>query len=415
MSASLGLTRLVAMAAMVAIPGCSDDSKSGNAPAEAGIGGGHGGKPTGGNAGTDEMPTGGMDGGGTNSRGGRAGMAGTGGAGVGGAMPDAGDGGALPISLCAGQTGDDQIVCGQYIVQSIGACGDCHTPLRAGKPDKTMLYAGRPSFVDIDAAEGVGNIPAPNLTRLKVSGWTAADVMTAVLDGRAKGGKRLFPAMPYMTFHNMARADAEAIAAFILQLDPIESEIPDREPLPAPIENSLPAKPVDIGAIPNSVLAPGSPSYDQAQLGKYLAGEIGLCLDCHTKRLSSGALDMSKAFAGGETFEPGNVFGTVYSANITPAANTGLRNWTPKLVRDVIKTGKTDSGGGICPPMPVGPNGSYAGMTEAHSLAIGVYITTLAPIENGTDSGAFPMCVPPPTAPGDAGLDASRSKDSGAD
>ena len=130
----------------------------------------------------------------------------------------------------------------------------------------------------------------------------------------------------------------------------------------------------------------------------------------------TGILDMSKAFAGGQTFELGPPFNTVYSENLTPAKNTGLKNWTPGLVKNLIKTGKTDTGDTICPPMPVGPNGAFGGMTDAHALAIGAYITSLPPIENGTDAGMFPMCLLPPGPPPvtDAGPDAT-SKDSGRD
>jgi hypothetical protein len=415
-----GLTRLFAggiAAALVAIA-CSDDDNGGNVPEEAGTGGSGGGSSTGGKAGSGGTSTGGKSSGGMNpGGGGGSGTGGKGGSGTGGTQPDGGDGGAVEIALCAGKTGKAQVDCGQYIVEHIDACGDCHTPrLQTGAPDVTKILAGNPSFADIDPAAGKGNVPAPNLTQLKAKGWTAQDVMTAVLDGKDKAGKGLFPAMPYITFHNMAKADAEAIAAFILQLTPIDNDIPDREPLPPPVENSLPTKPVAAKDIPDTTLDPSDPSYADALLGKYLAAELGVCLDCHTPRLPSGEVDMSKAFAGGQTFELGPPFNTVYSENITPAKDTGLKNWTPGLVKNLIKTGKTDTGDTICPPMPVGPNGAFGGMTDAHALAIGAYITSLPPIENGTDGGMFPMCLLPPGPPPltDAGPDAT-SKDSGSD
>jgi mono/diheme cytochrome c family protein len=419
MRTTLGLTRVFAsgfIAALLAFA-CSDDTTSGNVPDEGGTGGSNGGSSSGGKAGSGGSSTGGKGNGGTNPGGGSSGMAGKAGSGTGGGITDGGDGGGGEISLCAGKTGKAQVECGQYIVEHIDACADCHTPrLAGGTPDTTKILAGNPSFADVDPADGKGNVPAPNLTQLKAKGWTPEDVMTAILDGKDKAGKGLFPAMPYLTFHNMAKADAEAIAAFILQLDPIVNDIPPREPLPPPLESALPLKPVDVKDIPDTTLDPSDVSYKDAQLGKYLATQLGVCMECHTERLPNGTIDMSKAFAGGETFDLGPPFNTVYSENLTPATNTGLKNWTPGLVKNLIKTGKTDTGETICPPMPVGPNGAFGGMTDAHALAIGAYITSLPPIENGTDSGTFPMCVlPPGPPPGDAGPDASTSKDSGGD
>src|SRR5262249_11890427 len=145
--------------------------------------------------------------------------------------------------------------------------------------------------------------------------------------------------------------------------------------------------------------------------GKYLAAQVGVCMECHTERTKMGDLDMSRAFAGGETFDLGPPFGTVYSENITPDPTTGLKNWTPGLVKTLIKTGKNDAGDTICPPMPVGPMGAFGGMTDAHALAIGEYITHLPPISNGGDSGGrFPMCVLPPPPP-DSGTSKDAAKD----
>src|SRR5262249_23563208 len=153
-------------------------------------------------------------------------------------------------------------------------------------------------------------------------------------------------------------------------------------------------KTVDVANIPDPIISKTDPSYDQALLGKYLATQVGVCMECHTERNKDGTINMAKAFAGGETF---NVppFGTVTSENITPDPTTGLKNWTPGLVSQLIKTGVNDAGDTICPPMPVGPMGAFGGMTDEHRLAIGAYITHLPPISNGADGGRFPMCVLP--------------------
>lgn len=411
---SFGRVALCASTAAVLAFACSSD----NAP-----GGSDGGTPdssmkgSGGKAGSGGASTGGKSSGGSSGTGGSGATVGTGGkvsaeAGI----PDAGDGGVVAPSLCAGKTGADQIACGQYMVEHLDACGDCHTPrVAGGAPDTTKILAGNPSFADLDgiAGNGIGNLPAPNLTQLKTAKWTAQDVMDCILDGKrsAAHGGPVVPVMPYVTLHNMAKVDAEAIAAFILSLTPITNDIPAREPLPASIPAAaLPVPPVDPTKIPDPVIDKSDPSYADAMFGKYLAAEAGVCMDCHTERLPNQQVDMSRPFGGGQPFVLGVPFGTVISANLTTDPTDGLKNWTPGLVKTLVKTGVNNNGDMICPPMPVGPQGAFGGLTDAHALAIGAYITHLPPVSNGKDSGGpFHLCLLTPP-PGDAG-----AKDSGHD
>ena len=183
------------------------------------------------------------------------------------------------MSLCGGKTGADQIACGEYIVKHIDACGDCHSPPSAtGGPDLTKFLAGNPApFFDIDPTDDTkGLVYPPNLTTLKGQGWTAADLKDAFLNGKrsAAHGGPLVPVMPYSNFHNMAAADADAIAAYILSLDPIQNTVPPDQTLPFDRNTALPIPPVDVTKIPDTTLAKTNANYQSAVLGKYLAGEV---------------------------------------------------------------------------------------------------------------------------------------------
>ncbi|HVW27332.1 MAG TPA: hypothetical protein VHC69_18335 [Polyangiaceae bacterium] len=397
---ALGRIALNGVAGAILTVACASDK--GNIVAEeAGVDGSTSG--TGGKVGAGGSSSGGKTGSGGATTGSGGSTAGSGGKGLPDAgVPDSDGGGPSAPSLCGGMTGDDLVTCGQYIVQNIDACGDCHTPrLSNGAPDTTKLLAGSPSFTDLtaDPNDGVGNIPAPNLTTLKQDGWTSAEIIDAIQSGKvskAHGGKALFPAMPYVTFHNMAAIDAQAIAAFLSSLTPISNDIPAREPLPNGLDTMLPVPPVNPGDIPDPMLDPSDPSYADAMFGKYLAAEVGPCLDCHTERLPDLTVDMAHPFGGGQRFELGNPFGTVISANLTTDPKTGLQNWTPGLIQKLLQTGVNNEGETICPPMPVGPMGAFAGITNAHALAIGAYITHLPPVSTGGDGGGpFPLCVLP--------------------
>jgi hypothetical protein len=294
--------------------------------------------------------------------------------------PDGGDGGML-------------VQRGEYLVRHLGACGDCHTPRNAmGQPDEGRFLAGIPNMFTVPGLlpdGGLGVVGSSNLTPDMTSGlgsWTDAQIKNAMLNGIGKDGKALFPIMPYYVLHNMSAADADAIVAFLRTVQPVLNAIPPRNfdiPGPAP---SVPAD-----RIPNPTLAATDANYASAMRGKYLAGNFGLCMECHTKHVQTpGAvpLDLDKLFAGGETFIsaalgiPSPPFpATITTENITPHA-TGIQGWTAQAVVTVLKTGRNKDGLAICPPMPNGPGGAFGGLTDNDARDIGNYLIHLPPVDN---------------------------------
>lgn len=403
-------------AALFAVACSSDDttpgpSADGGDASPAAGGSATGGKPqTGGKGGT-----GGSNGGTGGAQGGTGGTTDAG--------NDAADGATQPLSLCGGLTGADQITCGEYIVRHIDACGDCHSPADpvTHAPNTTDKFlAGNPAPIfDIDPTDAncpdggkCGQVYPPNLTVLKGEGWTAQDFKNAFLNGTrpANRGGNLVPVMPYSNFHNMAAADADAIAAFLMSLTAVQNTVPPDEPLPNGIDRAtaFPIPYVDATKIPETTLPKTDAHYQNAVRGRYLAGELGICIECHTERTQSGALDSTKFFAGGEQFNLGPPLGTITSLNITPA-NNGIKGWTFDIVERVILTGKDDQNMQLCPPMPFGPLGAFGQMKKTDADDIGYFLTSIKGTENPGDGGAFQMvsCGPPM----DAGKDASTPKD----
>lgn len=309
---------------------------------------------------------------------------------------DAATADAPPIPDGAPPDANPQLARGQYLVHHVAACIDCHTPRNQdGSLDTSKLLAGSATFADLDPADDqVGLVPTPNLTphATGLGDWTAAEIKTAFLDGIDKDSNPLFPIMPYYVFHNMTADDADAIVAYLQSLDPIDNTIPDRQPLGFPFNSA--AQPVPVGVIPDTTLADTDPNYASAQQGRYLAGMIGICLECHTERVQAAVpLDTTKMFGGGEGFTgfPSPPFPEViYSANVTPHA-TGIQGWTAEQVKIALKEGLDDDGDGICPPMPAGPMQAFGGLTDEDALAIGHYITTIPPIDNTVPND----CTPP--------------------
>jgi mono/diheme cytochrome c family protein len=275
---------------------------------------------------------------------------------------------------------------GEYLVEHVSACGDCHTPrTMTGQLDRTRWLAGVPDFADLDPGDtAVGSVGAPNLTphATGLAGWTDAQIKNAIKNGRDATNGPLFPIMPYWVYHNMLESDADAIVAYLRTVAPQNNTIPDRQPLPFPF--TMPATPIPANSIPNTTLSPTDSRYSAAVRGRYLAGMAGVCIDCHTPEAQGAtpaALD--SLYAGGRSFGPG-----VRSANITPHAS-GIANLTVAQIRTILKLGVDEGGMPICPPMPVGPLGAYGGLTDADAEAIAEYIKSIPPIAH-----TVPDCVP---------------------
>ena len=50
---------------------------------------------------------------------------------------------------------------GEYLVDAVNACGDCHTPQTATGPDLTHYLAGNPTFIQLPTGDA---LPTRNLT-----------------------------------------------------------------------------------------------------------------------------------------------------------------------------------------------------------------------------------------------------------
>jgi mono/diheme cytochrome c family protein len=331
-----------------------------------------------------------------------------------------GDSGDAAVSLVAR---------GAYLVNHVGACGDCHTPrLQTGEPDTTRFLAGTPNLFQVPGLGpdgGIGIVGTKNLTPDTATGlgsWTDAQIKNAFLNGVDKDNKALFPIMPYFVLHNMTDSDADAIVAYLRSIPAVSQTIPPRN-----FDFAQPAMPVPASALPNPTLQSTDADYASAMRGKYLAANIGVCMECHTQHVNGPVpLDVNKLFAGGDDF-PSAALGlpvppfpaVIFSENITPSAS-GLAGWAPSNVVDALKSGIDKSGVHLCPPMPAGPAGAFGGLTDGDALDLANYVTHLPPIDNtvspichqvmNADAGATDAATDAST---DASTDAADAGDGG--
>src|SRR6266436_5992541 len=110
---------------------------------------------------------------------------------------------------------------------------------------------------------------------------------------------------------------------------------------------------------------PAPQSFDTALVkrGRYLAA-IGNCNDCHTVR-------GGKDFAGGLAVP--TPFGTIFSSNITPDAETGIGQWSEAAFRRAMQSGVDRDGQHLYPTFPYD---HFTNVTDEDDRALYAYLMT---------------------------------------
>ncbi len=114
---------------------------------------------------------------------------------------------------------------------------------------------------------------------------------------------------------------------------------------------------------------PAPQSFDAALVkrGRDLAA-IGNCNDCHTVR-------GGKDFAGGLAVP--TPFGTIFSSNITPDAETGIGRWPEAAFRRAMRSGVDRGGQHLYPTFPYD---HFTNVTDEDDRALYAYLMTREPV-----------------------------------
>jgi mono/diheme cytochrome c family protein len=336
--------------------------------------------------------------------------------------PDARPG--IDSTVDAGRTPVER---GRYIMNNLGACTFCHTPLNPdGTRNMNRLFAGWSCtdtipFLDADpTTAGVGCLGSRNLTNDPTGLMNATDdaIKNAIKNGIRTDGKKLVPVMPYWVFHNMTDEDLDAIVAYLRTVPGVSNTIPPNEPPWNDINDNNTASqicnggtcvatPIATANIPMPVA--GTADMASAMRGRYMAGMAGLCIDCHTPDYPPPAVgafppffptpvQTDKIWVGGRIF-PKEQLGLVdasYPAlittrNVTPHA-TGLEGWSLDQIKNAISNGKDRDGNAVCAATHGSMISPYAGLDPADLTDIANYLKSLPPVDN--DTGA--NCAGPP-------------------
>jgi mono/diheme cytochrome c family protein len=254
---------------------------------------------------------------------------------------------AFAATLGTAHAQSDAVKRGDYLVNTIMTCGNCHSP--KGPP---AAVAGKDFSGGLEFDEPPFKVTAPNITQDKDTGlgsWSDADLKKLLRTGVRPNGVQIAEVMPTSFYGIITEKDMDAIVAYLRTLKPIANKVPD---------------PIYKMQIPHHSFPGAEKPYtaamfsDKVKHGFYLA-TIGHCMECHTPFGARGRDFADRYGAGGAEF-PGP-WGKSISRNITSSKTKGMGGWTDAEIKRAITQGIEKDGTHLKPPMGFG---YYAHMTD---------------------------------------------------
>jgi mono/diheme cytochrome c family protein len=266
------------------------------------------------------------------------------------------------MSAAAGETLVER---GDYLVNGILTCGNCHTPRGpGGVPVVERQLSGGPQTWD----EPTYKVKGANITPDRETGigaWTDAGIKTALLAGVRPDGVALAPLMPFAFYKVFVPRDVDAVVAYLRSVAPVRNAVD-----PPVYKAAMPVEQVPGADKPMSE----ADMADPLKRGFYLV-TIGHCMECHSPS-ADGHHDFKSLGKGGQVFR--GPFGESTARNITSHKTKGIGAWGDAEIKRAITQGVSRDGSQLKPPM--GFNW-YARLSEPDLDAIVVYLRTVPPQE----------------------------------
>jgi mono/diheme cytochrome c family protein len=268
---------------------------------------------------------------------------------------------ALVVALVGtAQAQSDLVKRGDYLVNTIMTCANCHSP--KGPP---AAVAGKDYSGGLRFDEPPFDVTASNITQDKETGigsWSDADIKKLMRTGIRPNGTRVAEVMPTSFYGIVTERDMDAIVAYMRTIKPVKNKVPD---------------PIYKIKLPHHAFPGSETPYTEAMMsdkvkkGFYLV-TIGHCMECHTPFGARGKDYVGDLGKGGVEF-PGP-WGKSVSRNITPSKTKGLGAWSDVEIKTATTAGKSKDGSPLKPPMGYP---YYAQMTGDDLDAMVAYLRTV--------------------------------------
>src|SRR5512137_2178092 len=137
---------------------------------------------------------------------------------------------ALAPALATAQNAVGSVERGRYLVESILACGNCHTPKTpAGEPIASRNLSGGGLTFSLPPFAGV----ASNITPDRETGigtWTDDEIKRAIVEGRRPGHGRLANTelgvvMATSFFRALTPRDLDSVVKYLRSVPPVRNEV----------------------------------------------------------------------------------------------------------------------------------------------------------------------------------------------
>jgi mono/diheme cytochrome c family protein len=251
----------------------------------------------------------------------------------------------------------DLIARGEYVTRAAD-CASCHT-----NPGGTPFAGGRSFTLPF------GVLYAPNITpdqATGIAGYSDDDWVRMLHDGVGRGGKHLYPAMPYTSYTQMSREDALAVKAYLMSLTPVQAKIPENQ-IRFPFNQRWGMVFWNLFNNPDRRFQSDSSKSAEYNRGAYLVVALGHCGECHTPRNFMMGLKSDKQFAG-------EVQVGWHAYNLSSDHDHGLGGWSDAALEQYLSTGHADGHGPASGPMAEAVEYSLRYLKPADIHAIVTYL-----------------------------------------
>ena len=262
---------------------------------------------------------------------------------------------------------------GDYLVNTIMACGNCHTP----RDDKGKPIAGQALSGGLTINTPAFIATAPNITPdvdTGIGSWSDAEIKRALVEGMRPdhghlAGVPLAAVMPANFYRALLPEDLDAVIAYLHTVKPVRNQVTEPQ-YKAPVHRD-PYPDAEAG-FSKDMLA------DPVRRGAYLV-TIGHCMECHSA-WSRGVSDFKGGLGhGGRAFPGAEGDGTPsIAANITSDPTAGIGAWTDQEIGRAIREGIGRDGHALKPPMAYR---YYAGLKVTDLVDIIAYLRTVPPLQ----------------------------------
>ncbi|QGM99537.1 cytochrome c [Methylocystis parvus] len=266
-------------------------------------------------------------------------------------------------ALTAGDSAAADLSRGQYLVEALAACDNCHTPRGPNGYDLSARFSGgSQTFAGKDYVARGSNISPDKETG--VGDWGDDELSAAIVAGVGRDGQ-LAPAMPSDSYRALTNADRNAMIAFLRASPPVKAQ-----PAPPQRHGSWSPHP-----------APGAEAtFDEAALsdkikrGLYVAS-IARCLACHSAEVDDAPDHVNGLGAGGKIFR--TPAGVAVASNITTHPGKGVGAWSDDEIKRAVTQGLSRKGEALKPPMSTLAKAHFAKMSPDDLDALVAYLRTL--------------------------------------